>query len=127
MYNKYVAQNNRTLCQQSKLKPKSSASPFPEGEHLALEKSVVREVRPVSPLVPPPSEKLEINEGLESTAVAGDLETVVGTSSKKEKQWKEMKLNLDELPGILARLSKIKLTGIIVEFKKIFYGAYFAL
>lgn len=30
---------------------------------------------------------------------------------KEEKQWKEMKLHTDDLPGILARLSKIKLTG----------------
>ncbi|KAF6093125.1 cytochrome c oxidase assembly factor heme A:farnesyltransferase COX10 [Phyllostomus discolor] len=35
----------------------------------------------------------------------------VGKETKDEKQWKEMKLHLDELPGILARLSKIKLTG----------------
>lgn len=32
---------------------------------------------------------------------------------KDEKQWKEMKLHADDLPGILARLSKIKLTGIL--------------
>lgn len=31
--------------------------------------------------------------------------------TKEEKQWKEMKLHADDLPSILARLSKIKLTG----------------
>ncbi|KAL0596766.1 Protoheme IX farnesyltransferase, mitochondrial, partial [Plecturocebus cupreus] len=34
----------------------------------------------------------------------------VGKETKEEKQWKEMKLQVDDLPGILARLSKIKLT-----------------
>nr|XP_056715636.1 protoheme IX farnesyltransferase, mitochondrial [Euleptes europaea] len=111
----YVAQNNKMLCQQSKLKPKSAASPFTEGEHLAPEKMVIHEVRSVSPLLPPSSEKLEINEGLESTTVTNNLETVTETSSKKEKQWKEMKPSLDELPGILARLSKIKLTALVVS------------
>ena len=34
---------------------------------------------------------------------------------KEEKQWKEMKLRADDLPGILARLSKIKLTALVVS------------
>ncbi|XP_015278341.1 PREDICTED: protoheme IX farnesyltransferase, mitochondrial-like [Gekko japonicus] len=110
---KYISQNNKRLQQQAKLKAESAASPFPERELLASEKMAIRDV---SPLLPPSSEKPVINEGLELTAVTGDLETVAETSSKKEKQWKEMKLNMNELPGILARLSKIKLTGIIVVF-----------
>ena len=40
----------------------------------------------------------------------------VGKETKDEKQWKEMNLRLDELPGILARLSKIKLTGTLFFF-----------
>lgn len=35
----------------------------------------------------------------------------VAKETKEEKRWKEMKLHADDLPGILARLSKIKLTG----------------
>lgn len=100
------------LCQQAKLKAESTASSFPERELLAPEKTVIRDV---SRLLPPSSKKPAIND-LELTAVTGDLETVVDTSSKKEKHWKEMKLNMNELPGILARLSKIRLTGIIIIF-----------
>ncbi|XP_054834638.1 protoheme IX farnesyltransferase, mitochondrial [Eublepharis macularius] len=107
----YVAQHHQMLCQQAKLKPESAASPFPEGEHLAQEKTVIHNVKS---LMPPSSEKSLINEAVRSTAVNGDLETVVGVLSKKEKQWKEMKLQLDELPGILSRLSKIKLTALVV-------------
>lgn len=39
----------------------------------------------------------------------------VGKDAKEEKQWKEMKLHVDDLPGILARLSKIKLTALVVS------------
>lgn len=35
----------------------------------------------------------------------------VQKETKEEKRWKEMKLQVYDLPGILARLSKIKLTG----------------
>lgn len=99
------------------MKAESAASPYSERELLAPEK---RDIHDVSPLLPQSSEKAVINEGLQLTAVTGNLETVVEMSSKKEKQWKEMKFNMDELPGILARLSKIKLTGIYFLF---FYGA----
>ncbi|KAL8163070.1 UNVERIFIED_CONTAM: hypothetical protein K2H54_006217 [Gekko kuhli] len=111
----YIAQNNKMLRQQAKLKAESAASPFHERELLASEKMVIHDV---SPLLPPSSEK-PVKNGLELTAVTGDLATVAETSSKKEKQWKEMKLNMNELPGILARLSKIKLTGIIAVFNLI--------
>lgn len=41
-------------------------------------------------------------------------ESTTGTEdTKEEKQWKEMKLRVEDLPGILARLSKIKLTGTV--------------
>ncbi|XP_077183669.1 protoheme IX farnesyltransferase, mitochondrial [Paroedura picta] len=108
----YIAQNNKILHQQAKLKAESTASPFPERELLPSEKMVIHDG---SPLRQPKSEKPVINEGTELPAVTGDLETVAEASSKKEKQWKEMKLNMGELPGILARLSKIKLTALVVS------------
>lgn len=39
----------------------------------------------------------------------------VWKETKEEKRWKEMKLQVYDLPGILARLSKIKLTGLVVS------------
>lgn len=42
--------------------------------------------------------------------------TPLRAEAKEDRQWKEMKLRLDDLPGILARLSKIKLTGTTSHF-----------
>ncbi|XP_053156603.1 protoheme IX farnesyltransferase, mitochondrial isoform X2 [Hemicordylus capensis] len=113
----YVTQHNKVLCQRAKLKPESPTPPLLEGQHLRREKTVIHEVRSVSPLLPPLSEKPVINESEEckSMAIAEGSETATGTASKEEKQWKEMKLQLDDLPGILARLSKIKLTALVVS------------
>ena len=44
-----------------------------------------------------------------TSVIEGSID--LGKETKEEKQWKEMKLRVDDLPGILARLSKIKLTG----------------
>lgn len=68
----------------------------------------------ISPLLPPVSGKPTINECevQRSAAITDTTEIVVRPVSKEEKQWKEMKIELDSLPGILTRLSKIKLTGI---------------
>ncbi|XP_032995416.1 protoheme IX farnesyltransferase, mitochondrial isoform X1 [Lacerta agilis] len=113
----YVTQHSKALSQRAKLKSESTAPPFLEGQHSGQEKTVIHEVRSVSPLLSPLSEKPVINESeaLKSTVIAGGTGTVVGPASKEEKQWKEMKLELDDLPGILARLSKIKLTALVVS------------
>uniref|UniRef100_K7G4H1 Protoheme IX farnesyltransferase, mitochondrial n=1 Tax=Pelodiscus sinensis TaxID=13735 RepID=K7G4H1_PELSI len=100
----YVTQSSKDLSQQAKLKPDPVAHPVLEKKHLGQEKTVTCELRSVSPLHPPLSE----------TSHRKDLATAVGAESK-EKQWKEMKLQLDDLPGILARLSKIKLTALVVS------------
>ena len=60
-----------------------------------------------------PSEKALIE--LEPTSVT-EGSVALGKETKEEKQWKEMKLRADDLPGILARLSKIKLTGTLEFF-----------
>ncbi|XP_062976486.1 LOW QUALITY PROTEIN: protoheme IX farnesyltransferase, mitochondrial [Elgaria multicarinata webbii] len=113
----YVAQHNKALCQRAKLKPESAAPPFLEGQRSDQEKTVTHEVRSVSSLLPHLSEKPAINESeaLKSMAVTDSAETVIGSASSEEKQWKEIKLQLDNLPDILARLSKIKLTALVVS------------
>lgn len=112
----YVTQHNKVFCQRAKLKPDSPFSPFPEGQHASQEKTVIHEVRSISPLLPslPETPVMDESEEVKSTAIAKGSEAVIGTVSKEEKQWKEMKLHLDDLPGILARLSKIKLTALVV-------------
>lgn len=59
-----------------------------------------------------PNEK-ELIELESASVIEGSID--VGKETKEEKQWKEMKLHADDLPGILARLSKIKLTALVVS------------
>lgn len=95
-----------------KPKPEPVAPPFLEKMPSGEAKAELDELRPVSSaslsLSTKPNEK-ELLE-LESASVIESSIDVDG-ETKEEKQWREMKLHLDDLPGILARLSKIKLTG----------------
>lgn len=89
-------------------------SPFHELQQLDQERKVVHKISPVSPVHQSWSETSSRNElrEMKSAAETGGSVIPVGAESKEDRQWKEMKLQLDDLPGILARLSKIKLTGI---------------
>ncbi|XP_042307491.1 protoheme IX farnesyltransferase, mitochondrial [Sceloporus undulatus] len=113
----YVIEHNKALCQRAKLKPESAAPPCFEGQHSVPEKTVCHVVRSVSPLPPPLSEKATVSESevLKSTAITDNGKIAIGPTSQEEKQWKEMKLQMDSLPSILARLSKIKLTALVVS------------
>ncbi|XP_008853909.1 protoheme IX farnesyltransferase, mitochondrial [Nannospalax galili] len=111
----YVTQLNRSLSQQVKPKSEPVASPFLESTSSGQAKAEVGEVRallpPRLPLSRKPEEKLI---ELESASVV-EHSIDVGKETKEEKQWKEMQLHMDDLPGILARLSKIKLTALVVS------------
>lgn len=93
-------------------------SPFHELQQLDQEKKVVHKISSVSPVHQSWSEMSSRNELREMKPAAETEDSVIpgGAESKEDRQWKEMKLRLDDLPGILARLSKIKLTGIMVIF-----------
>ncbi|XP_029783980.1 protoheme IX farnesyltransferase, mitochondrial isoform X2 [Suricata suricatta] len=112
----YVTQLNRRLTQQVKRKPEPMAPPFLENTPLTEAKAEICEVRPLSlprpPLSGKPSETTLLDPD-SASVVEGALD--VGRETKDEKQWREMKLRLDELPGVLARLSKIKLTALVVS------------
>ncbi|NXS19253.1 COX10 protein, partial [Mystacornis crossleyi] len=113
----YVTQYNKDLSQRAKPKSDSVVSPFYELQQLEREKKVVHKISPVSPLHQSWSEASSRNELREMKSAAGTEDSVipVGAESKEDRQWKEMKLRLDDLPGILARLSKIKLTALVVS------------
>ncbi|XP_008008621.3 protoheme IX farnesyltransferase, mitochondrial isoform X2 [Chlorocebus sabaeus] len=112
----YVTQLNRSHNQQVKPKPEPVASPFLEKTSSGQAKAEMYEMRPLSPpslsLSRKPNEK-ELIE-LEPASVIEDS-IDVRKETKEEKRWKEMKLQVYDLPGILARLSKIKLTGLVVS------------
>ncbi|XP_070417239.1 protoheme IX farnesyltransferase, mitochondrial isoform X2 [Equus przewalskii] len=112
----YVTQLNRSLNQQVKPKPEPVTSPFFEKISSGQAKAEVHELRPISPPSLPLSRKANEKEliELESASVI-EASIDVGNATKEEKQWKEMKLHVDDLPGILARLSKIKLTALVVS------------
>lgn len=67
------------------------------------------------PSFPAPSLPLSRKPNEESVELeaTSTVDHSLDTAKEKmeEKQWKEMRLHSDDLPGILARLSKIKLTG----------------
>lgn len=112
----YVTQLNRSLKQQIKPKPEPAESPFLAKTSLDEAKAEICEMRPLVPsslsLSRKPSEKALIE--LEPTSVT-EGSIALEKETKEEKQWKEMKLRADDLPGILARLSKIKLTALVVS------------
>ncbi|KAL2765868.1 protoheme IX farnesyltransferase, mitochondrial, partial [Daubentonia madagascariensis] len=112
----YVTQLNRSLNQQVKPKPEPVASPFLEKTSSGQAKLEIYEMKPLpSPslsLSRKPEEK-ELMEPESASIIEGSID--VGKETKGEKQWKEMKLHVADLPGILARLSKIKLTALVVS------------
>lgn len=111
----YATQVNRSLSQQVKPKPEPVASPFLEkSSHQA--KAEIYEIRSLSPsslALSRETSKKEIIELESASLIEGSVN--VEKQIRDEKQWKEMKLHVDDLPGILARLSKIKLTALVVS------------
>ncbi|XP_006863575.1 PREDICTED: protoheme IX farnesyltransferase, mitochondrial-like [Chrysochloris asiatica] len=112
----YVTQLNRSLNQQVKPKPEPMTSSFLEKPSSGQAKAEIYEMRSLSSpslsLSRKPNEK-ELLELDSASVLEGSIE--VGKETKDGKQWNEMKLHLDDLPGILARLSKIKLTALVVS------------
>ncbi|NXA51637.1 COX10 protein, partial [Nothocercus julius] len=112
----YVTQH-KDLSQRVKPKSESVVPLFHESRQLGQEKTVLHKIRSISPVPPPLSETLTRNEP-KGVAPAAEMEGSISSleaGSKEDRQWKEMKLQLDDLPGILARLSKIKLTALVVS------------
>ncbi|GAB1296230.1 Protoheme IX farnesyltransferase, mitochondrial [Apodemus speciosus] len=111
----YVTQLHRGLSQRVKPKPEPPASPFLEHTSSGQARAEVDELpsfpAPSLPLSRKPNEELV---ELEATSIV-DHSLDTAKEKKEEKQWKEMKLHTDDLPGILARLSKIKLTALVVS------------
>lgn len=113
----YVTQCNKDLSQRAKPKSDSIVSPFHELQQLDQEKKVVHKISSVSPIHQSWSETSSRHELREMKSAAETEDSVIpgGAESKEDRQWKEMKLRLDDLPGILARLSKIRLTALVVS------------
>ncbi|XP_075702548.1 protoheme IX farnesyltransferase, mitochondrial [Rhinoderma darwinii] len=95
---KYVTQQ-QTLCMRAK--PKQDLA-----ESVIQEDRVMKEVKSVSAVMP-----------IKDPSPGGPTEQVQGTSPQTTahpKGWKEIKVDLLTLPGIFARLSKIRLSALVV-------------
>nr|XP_015212120.1 PREDICTED: protoheme IX farnesyltransferase, mitochondrial [Lepisosteus oculatus] len=113
----YVTKNTRGLCQRAKAKQEHLVAPLEDQQPLLQEETVIRQVQQIPTLKPPPCtvtlpSETCIHEGKASVPVSEEPAT--SQDAHKEKQWKEVKVNLEDLPGIYARLSKIKLTALVV-------------
>ncbi|NXF08711.1 COX10 protein, partial [Smithornis capensis] len=113
----YVTQYNKDLSQRAKPKSDPLVSPLHELQQLDQERKVIHKIGPI-PAVhqawPETSRRNELREGKSAAETEGSG-TAARAEAKEDRQWKEMKLHLEELPGILARLSKIKLTALVVS------------
>ncbi|XP_029456153.1 protoheme IX farnesyltransferase, mitochondrial isoform X2 [Rhinatrema bivittatum] len=113
---KYVTQQ-KVLHQQAKPKPESSAPPFHEKSSFVQETAVLHEIKAVS-VVSPRLSEVPAGEDLaaQERPAAAVMEEALATEAeaRKDRCWKEMKVELADLPGILSRLSKIKLTALVV-------------
>ncbi|XP_067860385.1 protoheme IX farnesyltransferase, mitochondrial isoform X2 [Heptranchias perlo] len=111
----YVTKVGKGLYQRAKPKAEPSASPFPEKQPLINDEAVIRSVQQIPAITPHPSSLQEGDDSTtEKTAMAEVAEDKVTAQHIREaKQWKEVKLQLSDLPGIYARLSKIKLTALV--------------
>lgn len=88
------------------------AAPFLEKTSSDEAKADIYEMSPLSAPSLSPSREPYAKEALELEAASATEGPVAAEKeAKEERQWKEMKLRWDDLPGALARLSKIKLTG----------------
>lgn len=112
----YVTQLNRSLNQRVKPKPEPVAAPFLEKTSSDEAKADIYEMSPLSAPSLSPSREPYAKEALELEAASATEGPVAAEKeAKEERQWKEMKLRWDDLPGALARLSKIKLTALVVS------------
>uniref|UniRef100_A0A8D1UHH0 Protoheme IX farnesyltransferase, mitochondrial n=1 Tax=Sus scrofa TaxID=9823 RepID=A0A8D1UHH0_PIG len=112
----YVTQLNRSLNQRVKPKPEPVAAPFLEKTSSDEAKADIYEMSPLSAPSLSPSREPHAKEALELEAASATEGPVAAEKeAKEERQWKEMKLRWDDLPGALARLSKIKLTALVVS------------
>ncbi|XP_064127879.1 protoheme IX farnesyltransferase, mitochondrial isoform X2 [Loxodonta africana] len=113
----YVTQLNRSLSQQVKPKSEPMASSFLEKTSSGPAKAEIYATRSLSPPSLSLSQRPSKEESLEldSASITEGSVEMGKKEAKEENQWKEMKLHLGNLPGILARLSKIKLTALVVS------------
>ncbi|XP_062930354.1 protoheme IX farnesyltransferase, mitochondrial isoform X1 [Mobula hypostoma] len=111
----YVTKVDKGLHQRAKPQADLPSSPFPEKPPHTND-VIVQSVQQVPTITPCPSSLHGVEEQMSGKATMEEVSEDKGTSQDigKGKQWKEMKVQLSDLPEIYAKLSKIKLTALVV-------------
>ncbi|XP_076855475.1 protoheme IX farnesyltransferase, mitochondrial [Brachyhypopomus gauderio] len=101
----YVMKNSGGLSQRARPQQEPEASLLDDQDDPSL-----RQVQRVSAVTPVPS---SVGDGSGSGALADEPEAD-RQARLEARQWKELKVTYSELPGLYARLSKVKLTALVV-------------
>ncbi|KAK2820626.1 hypothetical protein Q5P01_023585 [Channa striata] len=127
----YVTKNKSELHQRAILKQASVPAIVDEGDD-SVERQVERiptidpvvaypEAQPVISNLKPTTEDVAVQKDSVSSVVVNSdvtpnvqLKTDEERDSRLERQWKHLKVDVDDLPGIYAKLAKIKLTALVV-------------
>ncbi|XP_028674361.2 protoheme IX farnesyltransferase, mitochondrial [Erpetoichthys calabaricus] len=109
----YVTKMSNGLCQHAKPKQEPLGSPLLERPHLAQEQTVIHHVQQIPAISQDPSTVTFSSEEKKEENISTVVSEITHESGEV-KQWKEIRVHLEDLPGIYARLSKIKLTALVV-------------
>ncbi|XP_066521044.1 protoheme IX farnesyltransferase, mitochondrial [Hoplias malabaricus] len=100
----YVTSNIRGLSQRARPKQEPVTSMLDERDDSIIQVQQIPAIKPESGVVAPGREASNIEDEPEADRQA----------RLEARQWKELRVNSSDLPGIYARLSKIKLTALVV-------------
>ncbi|XP_053566184.1 protoheme IX farnesyltransferase, mitochondrial isoform X2 [Bombina bombina] len=104
---KYVTQRGNL---RQRAKPKQELA-----ETTVHEERILQEVKSVSPVLPTPVTPTDLSgDGAVQELPGASTQNMLPRASQEERGWREMKVEVSALPGILARLSKIKLSALVV-------------
>ncbi|KAG7491391.1 hypothetical protein MATL_G00003100 [Megalops atlanticus] len=105
----YVIKNGGGLRQRARPKQEPLSAALEDHDD-----SVVRQVQRVPAIRPVPALQGAPAETPEPEGEAQAKEPDAAREARLERQWKELKVDVADLPGVYARLSKIKLTALVV-------------
>ncbi|XP_033894206.1 protoheme IX farnesyltransferase, mitochondrial-like isoform X1 [Acipenser ruthenus] len=100
-------------CQRAKPKQEALTAPLVDRHPHLQDETVIRQVQQISAIDQHPSSVQSSKETLTQDTEGASSEEDPSTA-QETRQWKEIKVMLGDLPGIYARLSKIRLTALVV-------------
>ncbi|XP_041077814.1 uncharacterized protein LOC121296381 isoform X2 [Polyodon spathula] len=111
----YVTKTTRA-CQRAKPKQEALTAPLVERHQHLQDETVIRQVQQISEIDQHPSSVQSAKETptQHTEGASSDEDPSTAQESQETRQWKEIKVVLGDLPGIYARLSKIRLTALVV-------------